>query len=374
MVTNNVRRLRHSLPQGSARASLALLLTGILAACSSAPATPPIDTERDLNRVIAAQNLTDERGRFREYLCAVLDEHGRDQPDFRYCDQALRTLGPEAGGTGEPIPMEVSRAGYLLLFVPGLGWNCFDEWLHRTDSTAKHVARKGYDMRQIPVDGLSSSASNARLIRDFVTALPEEEAARAIILVGYSKGTPDILEALALYPELAERVRAVISLSGAVRGSPLARDANQAMANMLTMVPGAECEEGDGDNEAVASLLPEVRERWLATHALPHSVRYYSVVTFPEPEQVSLVLKSHYAQLSNIDPRNDSQVIIFDQILPDSTLVAFVNADHWAMAVPVAREHGVLGNTLVNHNDYPREAFMEALFRFVEEDLASGAE
>ena len=374
MVTNNVRRLRHSLPQGSARASLALLLTGILAACSSAPATPPIDTERDLNKVIAAQNLTDERGRFREYLCAVLDEHGRDQPDFRYCDQALRTLGPEAGGTGEPIPMEVSRAGYLLLFVPGLGWNCFDEWLHRTDSTAKHVARKGYDMRQIPVDGLSSSASNARLIRDFVTALPEEEAARAIILVGYSKGTPDILEALALYPELAERVRAVISLSGAVRGSPLARDANQAMANMLTMVPGAECEEGDGDNEAVASLLPEVRERWLATHALPHSVRYYSVVTFPEPEQVSLVLKSHYAQLSNIDPRNDSQVIIFDQILPDSTLVAFVNADHWAMAVPVAREHGVLGNTLVNHNDYPREAFMEALFRFVEEDLASGAE
>ena len=374
MVTNNVRRLRHSLPQGSARASLALLLTGILAACSSAPATPPIDTVRDLNKVIAAQNLTDERGRFREYLCAVLDEHGRDQPDFRYCDQALRTLGPEAGGTGEPIPMEVSRAGYLLLFVPGLGWNCFDEWLHRTDSTAKHVARKGYDMRQIPVDGLSSSASNARLIRDFVTALPEEEAARAIILVGYSKGTPDILEALALYPELAERVRAVISLSGAVRGSPLARDANQAMANMLTMVPGAECEEGDGDNEAVASLLPEVRERWLATHALPHSVRYYSVVTFPEPEQVSLVLKSHYAQLSNIDPRNDSQVIIFDQILPDSTLVAFVNADHWAMAVPVAREHGVLGNTLVNHNDYPREAFMEALFRFVEEDLASGAE
>ena len=374
MVTNNVRRLRHSLPQGSARASLALLLTGILAACSTAPATPPLDTERDLNKVIAAQNLTDERGRFREYLCAVLDEHGRDQPDFRYCDQALRTLGPEAGGTGEPIPMEVSRAGYLLLFVPGLGWNCFDEWLHRTDSTAKHVARKGYDMRQIPVDGLSSSASNARLIRDFVTALPEEEAARAIILVGYSKGTPDILEALALYPELAERVRAVISLSGAVRGSPLARDANQAMANMLTMVPGAECEEGDGDNEAVASLLPEVRERWLATHALPHSVRYYSVVTFPEPEQVSLVLKSHYAQLSNIDPRNDSQVIIFDQILPDSTLVAFVNADHWAMAVPVAREHGVLGNTLVNHNDYPREAFMEALFRFVEEDLASGAE
>jgi valyl-tRNA synthetase len=58
-------------------------------------------------------------------------------------------------------------------------------------------------------------------------------------------------------------------------------------------------------------------------------------------------------------------------MIPGSTLVAFVNADHWAIAVPVAREHEFIGSTLVNRNDYPREAFLEALLRYVEEDLAS---
>ena len=31
----------------------------------------------------------------------------------------------------------------------------------------------------------------------------------------------------------------------------------------------------------------------------------------------------------------------------------------------------IIGGTLVNRNDYPREAFMEALLRYIEEDLAA---
>jgi hypothetical protein len=34
----------------------------------------------------------------------------------------------------------------------------------------------------------------------------------------------------------------------------------------------------------------------------------------------------------------------------------------------------LLGNTLVNHNDYPREALLEALLRYVEEDLAANGQ
>jgi len=40
--------------------------------------------------------------------------------------------------------------------------------------------------------------------------------------------------------------------------------------------------------------------------------------------------------------------------------------------VPVARSHSVVGSTLVDQNDYPREAFLEALLRYVEEDRGSG--
>ena len=53
-------------------------------------------------------------------------------------------------------------------------------------------------------------------------------------------------------------------------------------------------------------------------------------------------------------------------------LLGFVNADHRAIAVPVDRSHPAIGSTLVNHNGYPREALLEAVLRFVEEDLATG--
>jgi hypothetical protein len=93
------------------------------------------------------------------------------------------------------------------------------------------------------------------------------------------------------------------------------------------------------------------------------------VVTFPHPERVSWGLENAYLLLGEKDLRNDTQVIVFDQVIENSTLTAFVNADHWAIAVPVARHHPLIGKTVVDHNDYPREALLEALLRFVEEDL-----
>jgi len=66
---------------------------------------------------------------------------------------------------------------------------------------------------------------------------------------------------------------------------------------------------------------------------------------------------------------NDGQVIFYDQFLPNSALLAYLNADHWAAAVPIARTHDVAGKLLVERNAYPREALYEALLRLIEEDL-----
>ena len=49
--------------------------------------------------------------------------------------------------------------------------------------------------------------------------------------------------------------------------------------------------------------------------------------------------------------------------------MAVVNADHWAVAVPIQRSHRFVGATFVSRNDYPREAFLEAILRFLDEDL-----
>jgi hypothetical protein len=55
--------------------------------------------------------------------------------------------------------------------------------------------------------------------------------------------------------------------------------------------------------------------------------------------------------------------------VPGSTLLGFLNADHWAVATPINRSHPSIASSLVTQNAYPREALLEAILRFVEEDL-----
>jgi hypothetical protein len=353
------------------RLSALCIFSLLLAACASDPAAEPAmeDTIADVQVYIASEEVSDGRGRFREIFCSVLEERSDTLPDYRPCDEALRTTGPEQGATGAPVDMGVSVANYLMLLVPGLGWNCFEDLLDLDFTGLKHAASVGYEVRMVPVDGLSSTISNAKMIRDYIDALPPEDAGRPIILAGYSKGAPDILQAVVDYPDMSRRVKAVVSLAGAVHGSPLANDSEQADANMLTMVPGSTCEEDDGDNDAVASLRTDIREKWLAENPLPEHIRYYSIVTFPTEERISWGLKKSWLLLGDLDIRNDTQVIIFDQMIPGSTVAAVVNADHWAIAVPVERSHPIIGSTVINRNDYPREAFLEAILRYVEEDL-----
>ena len=313
--------------------------------------------------------LQDKRGRFRETFCAVLEAHGHELPDYRSCDQALTRVGDEPAGTGKPVELGPSKRHLVAALVPGIGYECFEKWLQSPGTAAQHVRRYGYDLTTLKVDALSGIETNARQIRDAIMAMPSDTQAPRLVLIGYSKGAPDILEAVVTYPEIRSRVAAVVSAAGSVHGSALADDAEQYQADMLRHFPGATCESGDGGG--VESLRPATRKEWLAQHPLPDDVRYYSIATFPQPDRISSILKSSYKKLAKIDARNDSQVIFYDQIVPGSTLVAYLNADHWAVAVPIARSHSTIGSMFVTQNAYPRETLLEALLRFLEEDLAT---
>jgi hypothetical protein len=313
--------------------------------------------------------LQDKRARFRETFCAVLEAHGHELPDYRPCDQALTRVGVEPPGTGKPVELGPSKRHLVAALVPGIGYECFAKWLQSPGTAAEHVRRYGYDMVALKVDALSGIETNARQIRDAIMAMPADAQAPRLVLIGYSKGAPDILEAVVTFPEIRSRVAAVVSAAGSVHGSVLADDAEQYQADMLRYFPGATCESGDGGG--VESLRPATRKAWLAQHPLPDDVRYYSLATFPQPERISSILKSSYKKLAKIDARNDSQVIFYDQFVPGSTLVGYLNADHWAVAVPIARSHSTIGSMFVTQNAYPREALLEALLRFVEEDLAT---
>ena len=354
---------------GAVHQALAALACAALCACAGEPLVPYSPDTPPLVLATAAQaGVEDARARFREVYCAVLEARAGELPDHRSCEEALTRVGAEPAGTGRRVDLGPSKRGLVAVGVPGIGYECFEKWLQSPAPAVKHVRRFGYDAMWLKVDALSSSGNNARQIRDAVMAMPYEAGPPRVVLIGYSKGAPDILEAIVAYPEIRSRVAAVVSAAGSVGGSALANDAEQYQADLLRHFPGATC--GSGDGGGVASLRPATRQAWLSQNPLPREMRYYSLVTFPQPGRISSILASSYDKLARIDARNDSQMIFYDQVIPGSALVGYLNADHWALAVPINRTHDTIASLFVTQNAYPREALLEALLRFVEEDLA----
>lgn len=345
-----------------------LTIPFLLSACAPKPLLPYSEDVAPLTLLPASQaGIQDERGRFREIFCQILEHHGKTLPDYRPCEDALVRVGKEPDGSGEIVALGSSSRKLTALVVPGVGWDCFSEWLDMDDSIPDHVRQFGYELLTLKVDGLSSSKHNARQIRDAIMTLDAPIGEPDVVLIGYSKGAPDMLEALVAYPEIHKRVAAVVSIAGAVGGSPLANDASQSQLALMRHWPGAQCTEGDGGG--IESLRPSVRKAWLAENPLPKVFPYFSLVTYPKPERISSILQFSYKKLSRVDARNDSQLLFYDQIIPSSILMGYANADHWALAVPIARAHSTLGAVFVDQNQYPREALFEAILRLVEERL-----
>ena len=308
----------------------------------------------------------DSRSAFREVFCAINEARGPSLPDYRPCEDTLRHILPEPlirRGNVETLP---AISPFTILVVPGLSYDCFANLIGGDRELLTFAESLGHTVHIAPIKGLGDTGENARIIRDSILQL--RTGAGRLVIFGYSKGTIDVLAGLADYPDIAERVDAVVGISSVIGGSALAENMDLQTLSLLTRIPGSECDAPTANT--LESLSPEFRRQWLAENPLPQSVAYFSIVSFPEPERISTVLRPSFKKLAEIDDRNDGQVIVTDQVIPGSQVLAFVNADHWAVAIPVARSHAIAASTIVNHNDFPREVLLEAILRFVDAELA----
>lgn len=287
-------------------------------------------------------------------------------PYDRPCDQVVWRLAGEPDKTGLPVWLGPPRLPLRVLVVPGVFAECVSRITTPYSYALRHLEQLGYKTGTIPVSGRSSCAHNAVQIRDAVMGL-DLKGDEKVTLVGHSKGVIDSLEAVVNYPEIRDRVIAIVSVAGAVGGSPIADSLEGPFLELVNNIPLPVCPPGDGG--AMESLKQSTRQQWLSRNKLPESIRYFSIVAFAEREEISTLLRRGYDDLAFVDPRNDGQLVFWNAVLPGGTLLGYVRADHWAIALPFSQDLPSLSTTLFNHNGFPREILLEAIIRFVEESL-----
>lgn len=300
-------------------------------------------------------DITDRREPFGHRCFAIANSQGLD-------DVSKYFWGVTADTTSTSYPSQnfVKPSQPLpTIIVPGLSGDTASAIVGPFMCARHEMAVQGYDTDVVWLNGRTGCDDNAASLRDHVIAFAEQHQSK-VNVVGYSKGCADSMHMLINHPETHDVVSGLVSLGGIVRGSPLADATPAWIRRVVQYAPLPSSQFGDG--AAIKDLTCEFRQRWLARNILPDTIRYASIAAIPSPQRVSRVLRKTYTKLSAHSPHNDSQVIDRDTLLPNSELLATVNADHWAIALPFSRRWtSVLTHTLVNQNDFPRTVLLQAV-------------
>jgi hypothetical protein len=212
-----------------------------------------------------------------------------------------------------------------------------------------------------------------------------------VVLVGYSKGTPDALTMIAEHPEVAGRVRAVVSWAGAAGGSYLADTAAPLLADLdvdqfLTgaggrvlrrFVPATELNritrrEDEFDVPgAIGDLRTGVRRRFLDEHRAlldDLGVPFLSVAGSVRLRDVPYFQALAVLQIARHERVNDMQVTESHARVPvaASAHLGTLRAHHWDMAYDAFPEPLTMHSRRLSH-PLPRTAALGATLALLAE-------
>jgi hypothetical protein len=349
----------------------ALLLAGCLLGCRTQLLSYNLVVPAQTIRSIGTADPVDGRRRFREIFCILLARENAFETGPLGCEKQLHRLVDEEPVVDVPASLPAHDTRYHVLIVPGLFGECLAEIATPFAVASARLRRLGYRVEPLIVSGRSSADHNADQIAESIGSIDFDPDDR-LLLIGHSKGAVDILHFLVNRPDLADRVDAVVSVAGAINGSPIANQVAKRYERWIADLDIDRCPAGDGG--AIESLRRPVRLEWLATHPLPTDVPRFSVVGFTEKDNTARILRRTWGGLARIDPRNDGQLLFFDQVIPGATLLGYANADHFAVAIPFEeRSDLVVGAAVLGHAPYPRGVLLEAIVLYVVESLNATA-
>jgi hypothetical protein len=296
---------------------------------------------------------------FSDLFCTILREKNPDGGEWGECTQYLETP------PGRQVELTPVPDRYRVLIVPGLLNTCISGTPAYKEGQEYLRRQYGFDVEFISVPN-DSCEDNARMIADFLKKKMKDDP-RQFIVIGYSKGAPDVQVALASEPGTASAVAAFLSVAGAVGGSPVADLIPQMAKSWIEKYSLPGCR---GDLSAgFRSLTQASRQAFLSKYPDP-VVPTYSLPAMSTRSNTSQLLAQTWQIIAAYSDREDGQLTTDDATIPGSKRLGTALADHFAVAVPFeTSDESIRAGADKNH--YPRTALLEAMVRFAIRDLES---
>jgi len=292
---------------------------------------------------------------FARMFCSVLHSENPDGGEWDTCDSYLKSEQP---APVQPGHLDTIPANYRILVIPGIFSSCQTNTQAFAEGQAHLREKHGMTVEFLQTPNETSTANGARIAKYLKDKFQSDS--RKYILVGYSKGAPDIQEALANDAQARNSVAAFISVAGAVGGSPIAETMPAMVQRYTSTLKLGSCE---GDvAEAFKSLRQDVRQQFLSAHPDP-LVPSFSLAAVSDSTTTSRMLLEAWKVLTAYDSRTDSQLLLFDALVPGGNYLGTLYADHLAVALNYSGSDDSSIRSAADHNRFPRAALLEAAVR-----------